>query len=91
MSTSGINKTNSASLNNFKVGTKKSQLKSKTQQSLFDSLDKNKDGVLSKSELNPVKGKVKNKNGKFVEKEYYKLKNNNTVIEKLENQYIGAN
>ena len=74
MSTSGINKTNSASLNNFKVGTKKSQLKSKTQQSLFDSLDKNKDGVLSKSELNPVKGKVKNKNGKFVEKEYYKLK-----------------
>lgn len=76
MSTSGINKTNSASLSNFKVGTKKSQLKTKTQQSLFDSLDKNKDGNLSSSELNSgiVKGKVKNAKGQLITKDYVKLK-----------------
>ncbi len=67
---------NNVKLTDFKVGTKKAQMKSATSKSLFDSIDTNKDGVISQNELKGiVKGKVKNKDGKFVEKEYIKLKN----------------
>lgn len=79
MTTPNINnksQVNNVKLSAFKAGTKKSQMKSNASKSVFDSLDTNKDGVISQNELKGiVKGKVKNKDGKLVEKEYIKLKN----------------
>lgn len=79
MATPNINnksQVNNVKLSDFKAGTKKSQMKSSASKSVFDSLDTNKDGVISQNELKGiVKGKVKNKDGKLVEKEYIKLKN----------------
>ena len=78
MATPNINnksQVNNVKLSDFKAGTKKSQMKSSASKSVFDSLDTNKDGVISQNELKGiVKGKVKNKDGKLVEKEYIKLK-----------------
>lgn len=79
MATPNINntqKTNNTNSVLFKAGMKKSEAKTSAQQSIFNTLDKNGDGSLSKSELEngTVKGKVKNTKGEFVNKEYIKLK-----------------
>ena len=69
------NQVNNTALTDFKAGTKRSQMKSDVQKSIFDSIDTNHDGIISKGEMKGiVDGKVKNKNGKLVEKQYIKLK-----------------
>lgn len=62
-------------LNSFKVGQKINSCNTQKKKSIFNAIDKNNDGVISKDEMQGVvKGKVKNKEGKLVEKEYLKLK-----------------
>lgn len=63
--------------NSLKAGMKNSAAKTKAKKSIFTALDKNGDGVLSKSETKNilVTGKVKNAKGQLVEKQYVKLKN----------------
>lgn len=98
MATPNINnksQVNNVKLSDFKAGTKKSQMKSSASKSIFDSLDTNKDGVISQNELKGiVKGKVKNKDGKLVEKEYIKLKDfgngRSLVIDSNGKQWIRA-
>lgn len=98
MATPNINnksQVNNVKLSDFKAGTKKSQMKSRASKSIFDSLDTNKDGVISQNELKGiVKGKVKNKDGKLVEKEYIKLKDfgngRSLVIDSNGKQWIRA-
>lgn len=69
-------KNNVSLLQTFKVGQKRSaHAGNKQEQSIFNAIDANNDGVISKNEMaGVVKGKVKGANGKFVEKEYIKIK-----------------
>ena len=70
-----INNNNNINYNQFKEGVKKTELKSEKEKFIFDKLDKNKDGKLSKTELdNLVDGKVKNTKGELVTKKYVKIK-----------------
>ncbi len=89
------NKVQAADLHSFNAGMKKADAKNSAQKSVFDALDKNKDGVLSQSELSGiVKGKVKNTKGQLVEKEYIKLKDlgngRSLVIDQNGKQWVRA-
>lgn len=64
---------NSAEFPQIKFGAKRTEMKSNQQRSIFDKLDTNKDGLIDEKDKSVVNGKVKNKEGKFVEKRYIKL------------------
>ena len=79
---------NNVNFNKFKEGVKKTELTSDKEKSIFDNLDKNKDGKLNKTELdNLVDGKVKNAKGELVTKKYIKIKdldNGRTLVQNSE-------
>ncbi len=69
------NKNTTVNMNMFQAGLKKTQLKSDAQKSIFDMIDKNKNGVIDNNETNGTEqGTVKNKEGKSVKQDYVKLK-----------------
>jgi len=76
--TNSVNKTHNSqevNLHTFKAGQKINSCKTEQKKSIFNAIDANKDGVISKDEMQGVvKGKIKNKDGKLVEREYIKLK-----------------
>ena len=88
-------KTSKVEFSFLKVGQKSSSCKTETQKSIFNAIDANHDGVISKEEMKDVvKGKVKNKQGKLVEKEYMKLKDlgngRSLVVDANGKQYVRA-
>ncbi len=65
---------NSTEFSQIKFGAKRFEMKTNQQRSIFDKLDTNKDGVINQKDISVVNGKIKNKDGKLVEKQYVKLK-----------------
>ena len=65
---------NNANFSQISFGAKRTDMKTAKQQSIFDTLDTNKNGVIDNKDTSVVSGKVKNAEGKIVEKQYIKLK-----------------
>jgi len=70
----GNNGVNNSNFPQIKFGAKRTEMKTAEQRSIFDKLDTNKDGVIDNKDSSVVGGKVKNSEGKLVEKQYIKLK-----------------
>lgn len=68
------NVNNANNFSQIKFGAKRTDIKDESQKSIFDKLDTNKDGVIDNKDSSVVSGKVKNSEGKLVEKQYIKLK-----------------
>jgi len=97
MNSANVNsKVQATDISSVKPGMKKGAAKTAAQRSIFEAIDKNGDGVISKSEAQNgvVKGKVKNSKGQFVEREYVKIKdlpnNRSLVIDKNGKQWVRA-
>ena len=66
--------TTQLSVSGISIGSTRAQMKTAEQKSIFDKMDTNKDGKFDEKDSGVVSGKVKNKEGKLVEKQYIKLK-----------------
>ena len=77
MSNNSVNANNGASrssnLQQVKFGAKRTDMKTAEQKSIFDKLDTNRDGIISEKDSSVVTGKIRNKDGQFIEKKYVKL------------------
>ena len=92
-----INGNKNVSNSNFpqiKLGQNRSEMKTNQQRSIFDKFATNKDGVIDNKDSSVVNGKVKNAEGKIVEKQYLKLKDlpegRSLVVDSNGKQWIRA-
>lgn len=75
MTTNKVGQNKQVNLNQFHVGLKRSDAKTKAQASIFNALDKDKDGVIEKNEMQGIVQGKRKVNGKWVNQQFIKIKN----------------
>ncbi len=94
MTTNKVGQNKQVNLSQFHVGLKRSEAKTKEQASIFNALDKDKDGVLEKNEMQGVVQGKRKVNGKFVTEQFIKIKNlengRSLVMDANGQQYVMA-
>ncbi|MGN0031024.1 MAG: hypothetical protein ACI37Q_03620 [Candidatus Gastranaerophilaceae bacterium] len=94
MTTNKVGQKEQVNLNQFHVGLKRSEAKTKAQTSIFNALDKDKDGVIEKNEMQGVVQGKRKVNGKWVNQQFIKIKNlengRSLVVDANGRQYVMA-